>query len=296
MKNKRVNSYLIGVVLTLALLPLLASYLLIDEVLKSAIALAIKPGTEQLLQDYRSDLKQLKTLDPANQQQYKTRFVQAGDELLIYQQPQMLQQVLRDTYLTYYLVLFVVVLLLALFAAVWLSRKVARSYNKLVIHDLKQAQKIQQLTHFEQWQAVAGKLAHEINNPLTPINMMVSNLSRVYTRASSEVFQQNLADTQAVVSEEVYKLKQMVSHFSRFAKLPEPVFKACIIRDYCSSFIRQHQHAWPAVQLTIETDNTLNDAEAALDQLLFNQCLINIINNAVQANPMPGPDYALFNS
>jgi signal transduction histidine kinase len=284
MKTRRINAYLIAAILTLSVIPLAASYLLLDEVLESAIGLAVKPDTKTLLNAYRDDLKTLKNLDSANAEIYKSRFLQATEELVVYDQPELIHQVLRDTYLTYYLILFMIILMLSLLAAVWLSRKVAQSYKTLANSDIKKAQKIQELSYFDQWQVIAGKLAHEINNPLTPIEMMVSNLPRTYAKASSEVFATTLADTKAVVSEEVHKLKAMVSHFSMFAKLPEPVFKPHNMVEYCSTFIRQHQQFWPTVVLSHKIGKGLAKNQVALDHLLFNQCLLNIINNAVQAN------------
>ncbi len=281
-KTNRINAYLIGAILTLSVLPLIASYLLLDEVLESAIGLAVKPDTKVLLSAYRDDLKTLKKLDPDNQEAYKTRFLAAGEELVVYDQPQLLRQVLRDTYLTYYLLLFVVILAFSLLGAVWLSRKVARSYQALANSDIKKAEKIQELSYFDQWQAIAGKLAHEINNPLTPIEMMVSNLPRTYANASPEAFEACLADTKEVVSEEVHKLKEMVSHFSQFSKLPEPVLKPHNIAKHCQTFIRQHQQGWPNAQISLSDGP--QSIEVAIDHLLFNQCLLNIINNAVQAN------------
>ncbi|WP_177207942.1 sensor histidine kinase [Pseudoalteromonas denitrificans] len=270
--------------MTLAVSPLLASYWLLGEVLHSAIALVVKPDTQQLLRNYRDDLKTLKRLDPDNQKEYKVRFLQATDELLIYEKPQLLKKILQDTYLTYYLVLFIAVLLLSLLTAIWLSHKVARSYKVLSASDVKKAEKIQELVYFDEWQAIASKLAHEINNPLTPIEMMVSNLSRTYENTTPKVFEESLNDTKDVVSEEIYKLKNMVSHFSQFSKLPMPVFKSCEIAQYCTTFIRQHQNAWPNVVFTLEIKAQVSNVSVDIDHLLFNQCLINVITNAVQAN------------
>lgn len=289
MKNNHIKGYLIATILMLSMLPLLASYVLIDEVLNSAISLVMKDDTQQILQSYSSDLKRLKTFDPTNEQGYKKKFLQVSDELLIYQQPELLKGLLQETYLSYYLFLFVLVLAFSLAIAFFLSQKIARSYQKLALSDVSKAKKLQELSHFEQWQALAAKLAHEINNPLTPIEMMVSNLAKIHNKGDAELFKQNLTDTQIMVSEEVTKLKGMVSHFSRFAKLPEPQLQITHIFTYCQDFIRQHQGAWPSVTLTIidslkENRHVESDISVNMDKLLFNQCLINIINNAVQAN------------
>ena len=106
MKNNYIKGYLIATILMLSVLPLLASYLLIDEVLNSAISLVVKEDTQQLLQNYGDDLKRLKSLDPTQEQHYKKKFIQVNDELLIYQQPELLKRLLQETYLSYYLLLF----------------------------------------------------------------------------------------------------------------------------------------------------------------------------------------------
>jgi nitrogen fixation/metabolism regulation signal transduction histidine kinase len=285
MKTGQINRYLVIAILTLSALPLAASYLLLEEVLDSAISLAIKPQTQALLKDYQNDLKTLRKLDPVNEAEYKQKFLKANDELVVYDQPKLIQQVLRDTYLTYYLVLFVLVLLLSLVVAVILSRKVAKSYKSLSTREIEQAQRLQELSQFDQWQVIAGKLAHEINNPLTPIEMMVSNLPRSYANSAPDAFAGLLDNTKTVVSEEVHKLKAMVSHFSRFSKLPEPSFSLHNLADYCHRFIEQHGQGWPDVRFNQVTEAVSSKTLVKLDHLLFNQALINIVNNAVQANP-----------
>ena len=285
MTQKTINTYLTIAIAMLAVIPLLASYWLLDEVLKGAISLAVKPEQKYLLESYQEDLKELRELNPEKEPIYKSRFQQASNELLIHQQPEIVQQVLRDTWLTYYLILFLSILIFTLLASVWLSRKVAKAYKILSHKDIANAQKIQELSYFDQWQTMTRKLAHEINNPLTPIEMMVSNLSRTYNRTDPETFQQILQDTQSVVSEEVHKLKHMVRHFSRFSKLPSPELLPTDLTDYCTNFVRQHQHSWERLNLSFHGNSVKNSSQVLLDPLLFSQCLHNLINNAQQANP-----------
>ena len=282
--TQSIKLYLTFGILMLAVLPLLASYWLLDEVLENSISLSIKPERQMLLESYRDDLKTLRELDPGNEDAYRTRFLQANDELLVYQQPELLKQVLRDTYLTYYFVLLAVVLLVTLAATIWLNQRVARAYKQLAKADVEKARKLQELSYFDQWQNIASKLAHEINNPLTPIEMMVSNLPRAYDNNSPEAFRENLLDTQTMVTEEVQKLKNMVQHFSRFSKLPEPNLQRVSLQQYCRSFVRQYQNGWRNVSFDINDLSHGKDAPVNIDHLLLNQCLINLVNNAVQAN------------
>lgn len=285
MRLKTINSYLIIAILTLSVLPLIASYFLIDDVLINTTSLAVKPETQQLLKNYQQDLKHLKALEPQLALQYKNTFLQVSNELLVYQQPELFTEVLRNTYLTYFMVIFIFVLVVSLLAALLLTRQVSRSYKKLKSSDIDKAKKLQELSHFKQWQQIAAKLAHEINNPLTPIEMMVSNLPRIHGKVSYDSFIKSLNDTQQVVQEEVHKLKQMVNHFSQFSKLPAPKVEPCIIGEYFDNFIEKYQHSWPSCVFSITINDKLAEQKVNIDPLLMNQSLINLLNNAVQANP-----------
>ena len=64
MKNNLVSYYLIVAILTLALMPFLASYLLLNEILDSATSLVVKPSTTKILKNYQQDLKTLRNLNP----------------------------------------------------------------------------------------------------------------------------------------------------------------------------------------------------------------------------------------
>ena len=79
----------------------------------------------------------------------------------------------------------------------------------------------------------------------------------------------------------------MVSHFNKFSKLPEPVLSHCDVLSYLDNFIKQYQSAWQNTELTMIINESANHQPSiivSLDTILFNQCLLNIINNAVQAN------------
>ncbi|WP_042143858.1 MULTISPECIES: PAS domain-containing sensor histidine kinase [unclassified Pseudoalteromonas] len=288
MKSNLVSYYLITAILTLALLPFLASYLLLNEILDSATSLVVKPSTIQMLKNYQQDLKTLRKLNPKETDNYKEKFNTVSEQLLIFQQPDLVKKVISDTYLTYYLILFVTVLIFSTIAAIFLSRKVAKSYRLMVSSNITKEKKIQALSYFDEWQIIAGKLAHEINNPLTPIQMMVSNLSRLHQKLDRNSFAENLNNTENVVSEEVNKLKNMVSHFNKFSKLPEPDFQCLDILSHLDQFIQQYSPAWQSVNFNMKVADNIEQSRGVLidaDVILFNQCLLNLVNNAIQANP-----------
>jgi nitrogen fixation/metabolism regulation signal transduction histidine kinase len=162
----------------------------------------------------------------------------------------------------------------------------------MVMSNLAQEKKIQALSYFDEWQIIAGKLAHEINNPLTPIQMMVSNLSRLHEKSDRVSFAQSLNNTENVVSEEIEKLKGMVRHFNKFSKLPEPDFQYLDLLSHLTQFIEQYSPAWQSVNFTVDIAANIDQNQGIVikaDGILLNQCFINLVNNAIQANPHINP-------
>lgn len=130
------------------------------------------------------------------------------------------------------------------------------------------------------WQVMARKLAHEIKNPLTPIQMMVSQLKRRYHGEDSN-FQKLLDDAQNIITEEISGLRRMVDHFSHFASLPIPQPKSQDLVTVCRHIVELQKntyikHAWyfvgPEQPLIV-----------SFDEDLLRQVLLNLTKNAAEA-------------
>lgn len=130
------------------------------------------------------------------------------------------------------------------------------------------------------WQTIARKLAHEIKNPLTPIQMMVSQLRRRY-QGEDVQFQELLENAQTIISEEVAALRRMVDHFSEFARLPAPQKRFEDLKPTLQKACDLQTVAYPQHKISFETD------EASLfydfDPDLIRQVVLNLIKNAAEA-------------
>jgi nitrogen fixation/metabolism regulation signal transduction histidine kinase len=141
-------------------------------------------------------------------------------------------------------------------------------------------QKTMYLEKIASWQVIARKLAHEIKNPLTPIQMMVSQLHRRYKGEDKE-FQILLDDAQSIISEEVAGLKRMVDNFSKFARLPVPTFELIDLVKTIKHVVELQKVTYE--QHEISCVGTLNEALAWADDGLIKQVLINLTKNAAEA-------------
>lgn len=130
------------------------------------------------------------------------------------------------------------------------------------------------------WQIIARKLAHEIKNPLTPIQMMVSQLKRRY-KGDDKEFAKLLDNAQSIITEEVSGLRRMVDNFSNFARLPQPELKPTDLAGVCRHVVELEKNVFP--HHVIELKSPLAAATAQADEDLLRQVLINLVKNAGEA-------------
>ncbi len=130
------------------------------------------------------------------------------------------------------------------------------------------------------WADIARRIAHEIKNPLTPIQLSAERLRRKYGKMIGEdraVFDQ-CTDT---IVRQVDDIKRMVDEFSRFARMPKPVIAAEDVADMVRQtvFLMRVGHA----EIDIEAEIAEDPMPARFDRRLISQALTNIIKNATEA-------------
>ncbi len=130
------------------------------------------------------------------------------------------------------------------------------------------------------WADVARRIAHEIKNPLTPIQLSAERIRRKYGKVIStdrEVFDQ-CTDT---IVRQVDDIRRMVDEFSRFARMPKPVFAAEDVADT----VRQAVFLMRVGNADIDIDAEIAEdpMPARFDRRLVSQALTNLIKNASEA-------------
>jgi two-component system nitrogen regulation sensor histidine kinase NtrY len=129
------------------------------------------------------------------------------------------------------------------------------------------------------WSDVARRIAHEIKNPLTPIQLAAERLQRRYGKTIDEkdgIFAQ-LTDT---IVRQVGDLRRMVDEFSSFARMPKPVFHPESLIDLTRQAVFLHEVAHSDIAFRLDTPEA---APLVCDRRQIGQALTNIIKNAVEA-------------
>jgi two-component system, NtrC family, nitrogen regulation sensor histidine kinase NtrY len=130
------------------------------------------------------------------------------------------------------------------------------------------------------WSDVARRIAHEIKNPLTPIQLAAERLQRRYGGeiASDPGTFERLTGT---IVRQVGDLRRMVDEFSSFARMPKPVFRDEAVVDIARQALFLHEVAHPEIRFSL----TAPDPHPRLvcDRRLLGQALTNIVKNGVEA-------------
>src|SRR5215813_14307495 len=130
------------------------------------------------------------------------------------------------------------------------------------------------------WADIARRIAHEIKNPLTPIQLSAERLRRKYSKSISDdpaVFEQC---TETIVRQ-VDDIKRMVDEFSRFARMPKAVLADEDLADTVRQVVFLLRVAHPDIDFTVELE--AETMPARFDRRLISQALTNIVKNATEA-------------
>lgn len=162
--------------------------------------------------------------------------------------------------------------------------ELSRAFNRMV-HDLSVSrERIDYLQRIGAWQQFARRLAHEIKNPLTPIQLAVQEAHKAY-QGDDPRFRATLNDARTIVEEEVQTLRRLVGEFSEFARLPEVHLAEAdlveLVRDAAQVARLEAEDQGDSIRLqTLLPDERVS---VQVDAMLFKRCLDNLIRNAMQA-------------
>jgi len=130
------------------------------------------------------------------------------------------------------------------------------------------------------WADVARRIAHEIKNPLTPIQLSAERIRRKFGKVITEdkaIFEQ-CTDT---IVRQVDDIRRMVDEFSRFARMPKPVIEGEDVADTVRQAVFLMRVGHPDIDIEAEIKH--EPMRAQFDRRLISQALTNIIKNATEA-------------
>jgi two-component system nitrogen regulation sensor histidine kinase NtrY len=130
------------------------------------------------------------------------------------------------------------------------------------------------------WSDIARRIAHEIKNPLTPIQLAAERLERRFGKeitSDKETFER----LTATIVRQVGDLRRMVDEFSNFARMPKPVFREENVHDIARQALFLHEVAHPAISFALEPPT--GEFLMVGDRRQLAQALTNVVKNGVEA-------------
>ncbi len=148
----------------------------------------------------------------------------------------------------------------------------------LAFDDLTELLKAQRLAA---WREVAQRIAHEIKNPLTPIQLSAQRLRRRLSGERSPEEKRLLEEATATIIQEVDALKQLVDEFSRFARMPALTLRPTDLGRLLESVVGLYRESYPALSIKASFSPDLPPLEVDPDQI--KRAVLNLVDNAVEA-------------
>ncbi len=174
----------------------------------------------------------------------------------------------------------------------------ARAFNRMLGEVEGSRSRIEYLQRVSAWQEMARRLAHEIKNPLTPIQLAVQEIHRRY-RGPDQEFRGLLDTTLEIVQDEVGTLRRLVTEFSDFARLPQARLARADLAEFLAEQRRQvegveHDEAssvgeelsvlrFGGVRPSFDWRLPDSAAPVAIDRQMLRRVLLNLLQNAADA-------------
>jgi two-component system, NtrC family, nitrogen regulation sensor histidine kinase NtrY len=165
--------------------------------------------------------------------------------------------------------------------------RLADSFNRMTTELLGQKERLIQAERVAAWRELARRLAHELKNPLFPLQLTVENMVRARQQLPQE-FDDIFRESSRTLLAEIASLKEIVGKFSDFSKMPSPQFRAVQVNDVIRSVAQlfQPQMDQARIGCEMELDSRLETISG--DAELLHRAISNLVLNAIEAMPQGG--------
>jgi len=168
--------------------------------------------------------------------------------------------------------------------------RLAAAFNRMTTQLTEQREQLVQAERVAAWRELARRLAHELKNPLFPLQTTVENLQRA-KQHNPDQFEEVFRESTGILLSEIENLKGIVGRFSDFARMPQPELGPVSLNDVVRGVVKLFEAQFGAVgrppitsELHLEENLPVIQADAAL----LRRALENLILNAMDAMPAGG--------
>jgi len=162
----------------------------------------------------------------------------------------------------------------------------AESFNRMTGELQEQRQRLLQAERVAAWRELARRLAHELKNPLFPLQLTVENLLRA-RESSPHEFDETFRESAGTLLAEIANLKKIIGRFSDFSRMPQPQFQTVKLNEIVEGVIKAHQAQLDRANISCQREFSVSPTIAA-DPDLLHRAISNLVLNAIDAMPNGG--------
>ncbi len=148
-----------------------------------------------------------------------------------------------------------------------------KTFNQMTNTLKNQQNELRKRERNSAWSDIARRIAHEIKNPLTPIQLSAEYLKKKSTSKKYSEYAETIV-------KQVSSIEKMVDEFAKFARLPSPKFSKCDLNKLCKDLVVFHQNANPNIHFSLKSRKMII---ANIDESQITMALNNIIKNSIES-------------
>jgi two-component system, NtrC family, nitrogen regulation sensor histidine kinase NtrY len=156
-----------------------------------------------------------------------------------------------------------------------------KNFNLMIERLRNQQEKLIINERHEAWGSLARKLAHEIKNPLTPIQLTIDRLKSKYSDQLSEKDKNNFKENLKIINNQIKQIEKLVNEFSDFARMPKPIFQKNDLVVLLKENIKLLQELDNTIEITLK--NNLQKIILESDKEQLSRVFLNLIKNSLES-------------
>jgi len=157
-----------------------------------------------------------------------------------------------------------------------------KNFNSMIDRLKNQQEKLLTNERHEAWENVARKLAHEIKNPLTPIQLTIDNLKTKYLPNIENQRQEKYLNNLKTILKQIKQIENLVNEFSDFARMPKPLFKPNNLNNVINENINLVNKFDSSVKIRL-VNHLSKEVIFNFDNEQFNRLFFNLIKNSLES-------------
>ena len=157
-----------------------------------------------------------------------------------------------------------------------------KNFNAMIQKLKSQQEKLLTSERHEAWESIARKLAHEIKNPLTPIQLTIDNLRSKYLNNINSQDKEKYENNLKTILNQIKQIENLVNEFSDFARMPKPLFRENDLSDLINSNVNLLQKLDTTIKINL-ISNINKNIQVFCDYEQISRVIFNLVKNSIES-------------